>query len=385
MKLFKHILLISFVINSTLWAQFTSDIEVSSFYDDNLYRSPESTDDLLTGIALNLNYRPENSNIRYYYNGNFLLYRDFSDRNFSLHGLGFTYFTPFGDEDIHNFYFGTEGVLRIDGEEYNYYDYKQLYAYTNFRFDLDYLFLKVGYNFRYRNYSNLPDLTNFRHYLFFQANKSFSTRTTIILETDLGYKSFAGQDSYLITEGGGRGRGYMTDSYTTTTTSEIPTMGQIVLLARIAQSLHERMGLYAQYRSQISLTDQASYNNSDSYYQDEELFDDPFSYEGRGLSSQLTWMMPWSIKLQIGGSLISKDYISEQAYVSAEDTVALGGTRTDDQRNLSLNFSKTFFLNKSWINSLRINLYYNYIDNESNSYWYNYRNGIVGGGIQWRF
>jgi hypothetical protein len=385
MKLLKYILLAASFINSALWAQFASNIEISSYYDDNLYRSPVPTEDLLTSIDLNLSYRLEDSNFRLFYNGNFFLYRDISDQSFSLNGIGLNYFSPLGDEDLHLFYLGLDGTLRINKEEFNYYDYSQLYAYTNLRFDLDFLFLKVGYNFRYRDYSNIPELKNFRHYVFAQVNKSFLTRTTIILETDLGHKSFASQESYLSNDSDGRGHGYMAEGYITTFTSEIPSMSQVVFLARITQSLFQKMGLYIQYRTQMSLTDQASYINSDSYFKDEELFDDPFSYEGRGLSSQLTWLMPWAMKVQIGGSLISKNYISEQAYTSAEDTSGLGGARADERSSLYIDFSKTIILNKYWANSIRFSLYYNYTDNQSNSYWYNYKNNVIGGGLEWRF
>jgi len=384
MNRINYIVVLILITCAMAQAQFTKNIEVVSYYDDNLYRSPDPTQDLLTDIGIHLNYRPDDSDMNYYYSGSFFLYQNNPLRNFSLHGIGFSYSNPFGKDEQNNFYLGSEWSRRFNGEEYNYYDYNQLYASTNFRFDLDFMFLKSGYNFRYRNYSILSDLTNYRHYLFVQANKSFETRTSLILEVDLGYKSFAGQEIFT-SSGGGRGNGRMAESHTTTTTSEIPSMGQAIFLARIAQSLFEKVGIYAQYRKQMSLTESTTYKNLDSYYQDEELFDDPFSYESESVSSQLTWMLPWSMKLQIGGSIISKNYISEQAFSSAEDTLGLGGIRLDDRSSYYLNFSKTFYLNKNWLNSLQFNINYSYIRNESNSYWYDYKNAVFGGGIQWKF
>ena len=96
-------------------------------------------------------------------------------------------------------------------------------------------------------------------------------------------------------------------------------------------------------------------------------------------------MLPRSTKLQIGGALVGKEYLQEQAYVSAEDTLATGGDRSDDYNSVYLNLSKTFNVNKSWLKSLYFSVYYNYIQNESNSYWYDYKNAVSGAGIRWNF
>ncbi|KAA3610070.1 MAG: hypothetical protein D8M58_07465 [Calditrichaeota bacterium] len=386
-------LIVSFFIVGTLQAQFTKSIDISSFYDDNLFRSPDPVSDLITDLSLGLKYKAEKSNMSYFYNGSLLFYQDNALRNFSMHSLGFDNFVNFGKDDYHSFYFGANWALRKNGEDYNYYDYDQLFAYTNFRLDLDGLFIKAGYNFRYRSYTNIPDLTNYRHFIFLQANRSFESKTTIILETHFGYKSFTGQDYFSTTRidtiSNGRGKGKMSgsDLQTSTNTSilEIPSLSQVVLLARVTQSLHNKVGIYLQYRRQFSLTDRTNFLNSNNFYQDEELFDDPFSYESESVSSQLTWVLPWFMKVKIGGSLLSKNYISEQAYTSSQDTSAEGGIRLDERKYYYLKLSKTLHLKKDWVKSLHFNLDYSYIRNESNSYWYDYKNAVIGGGIQWNF
>ncbi len=387
MKLIKYLFLTIFVINHSLLAQVSSSLEVNSTFDDNVFRSPEPTEDFISNLDVDLGYRFNNTNLQILYNGNFIFYRNLKERNLSLHQFGINYYLSFGKDNLHTFFIGGNGLTRIDGEEYKEYDFNQLYAYANFRFDLESLFLKTGYSFRYRDYSNIPELTNLRHYIFIQANKSFSTRTTFILETDLGYKAFTSQilySTYSDDSIHGPGR-QIRPSRFVASSSEVPPMGQLILLGRVAQSIYEKMGVYIQYRKQISLSDQITSITSSAFYQDEELFDDPFSYEGQEISTQLTWMMPWSMRLQFGGSLIEKNYVSEQAFVSIDDTVGLGGQRADDQNNLFLNFTKTFNFKRKWMNALMFNIYIGYTNNKSNSYWYNYSNRIIGGGIQWRF
>jgi hypothetical protein len=383
-KSLKKLLILAILFTSTLQAQLTKSIDITSYYDDNLFRSPQPVTDFLTDFSVGLNYTPEKSDMNYYYGGSWLIYQDNTLRNFSTHNLGFDYSTLFGKENSHNFYMGADFTLRINSEEYNYYDYNQLLAYSNVRYDLDGIFIKAGYNFRYRSYSNLPDLTNTRHFIFVQANKSFDTRTTVIVEADLGSKSFGGQELFSGSVGS-RGMGRMSSSHTSSSAIQTPSLNQAVILTRVTQSLHDKVGIYAQYRKQISLTNETSFINADGYFQDEELFDDPFSYESEGYSSQLTWVMPWSMKLKIGGALLSKNYISEQAFTSADDTLGLGGIRLDDRTNYYVKFTKTINLKRDWVKSLRFNLDYSYIRNESNSYWYDYENALIGGGLQWNF
>jgi len=385
MKVFNYIYLSIFFMTQLLFAQFSKNLEISSYLDDNLYRSPDAVADLFTNMDLSLDYRLPSSTVNFSYNGSFYFYRDANERNFSLHSLNLSLYHSFGDEEQHTLYMGADGLLRIDTEDYNYYDYTQLYLYLNLRLDLDFIFLKSGYNFRVRDYRNFPELSNNRHYVYLQMNKSFETRTTLILESDLGLKSFAGEEIFSSSGMGGNGRGMSQTTYTTSITNSSSSLSHLILLARVAQSVQEKLGLYVQYKQQISLSDQFNYNNADSYYQDEEIFDDPFSYESRGWASQITWLLPWSAKMQIGGDINAKTYISEQASLSASDTVGLGGPRSDEQKVLYANLSKTFYFNKKWLNLLRINFYINYIDNFSNSYWYNYKNMVLGAGIQWNF
>ena len=157
MSVFNNIIWIIFVFSATVLAQLSSRLEVNSSYDDNVFRSQEPTEDFVSDLSLDLSFGFDNSNLQIYYDGNYILYRNLKERNLSLHQLGFSHFISFGEEDLHTFFFGVNGLTRIDGEEYQIYDYNQLYAYANFRFDLESLFIKTGYNFRYRDYKNFSE------------------------------------------------------------------------------------------------------------------------------------------------------------------------------------------------------------------------------------
>lgn len=382
----KFILICIFLVSNVVFGQFSNFVSFNSYSYDNLYRSPIPIQDVLSTIKIGLSYQQPENNTQFYNNTNLMVFKNTSDRNFIINNAGINKSIKIGDKPNSNIRFGGNWTLRVNKENYNYYNYSQLSGYANFQILTDIALIKGGYSYRWRNYQNWSDLSNILHNIFFQLNKSLPSRTTIIVETGFGNKSFMGHDSFTTISDVGRGRGHHAEGILTTNTiSERLSTSQANIILRLSQSLHEKAGIYVQYRKQISIDDETSYRNFDDYYQDDELFDDPFTYESDSYSSQLTIMLPKSTKLLIGGSLASKYYISEPAYSTAEDTVGTGGLRFDDQTNYFVDLSKTFNINKDWVNSIKFNLYYSHTYNESNSYWYKYKNTSLGGGIQWSF
>ncbi len=388
------------IIIGLLWifsarAGLDTQINLYSTYDNNIFRTPEQTTDLISGIGMKLNYKPAGSNFNLFYQGDYSSFKESNLLNFYFHTLGADYSKAFGQDDVHRLYAGSTWTIRLNKQDHEYYDYQQFYAYLNSRFDLDFLFFSAGYNFRYRRFEYLSDLTNYLHNVFLQLNKSFETRTSLILEASFGRKSFKGSDTFTqIIEsvgmsGKGQGKRWNTaaDGGSTVVSTELPApvLNQAVFLIRAAQSLHTRVGIYLQYSRQISLNEETNFRNSDDYFQDEELFDDPFSYESSAGAGQLTWLLPWNTKLLLRGGLISKEYTDEQAFTAETDTIGLGGNRDDEQRNFYIGFSKKFNGSKSWLRKLEIQIDFAYIDNKSNSYWYDYKNTVFGTSLKWQF
>ena len=383
---YKHIFAIALFVVSTALGQFSTSLTVNTYADNNLFRTPNPIQDLLSNVNLSLSYQQPKTNTQFYDNINLIAYKNTYDRNFLINSAGINKNIKLGEKSNSNFSLGGNWTLRVNKDNYNYYNYSQLSGYANFQLLTDIILLKGGYSYRWRNYQNLPELSNRLHNAYFQLNKSFPSRTTVIVETGFGNKSFVGQDSFTTINDIGRGHGYHREGYIATNTiSEIVSTSQAHIILRLTQSLHEKAGMYIQYRKQLSIDDETSYRNFDDYYQDDELFDDPFTYESDSYSSQLIIMLPKSTKLLIRGSLYSKYYISEPAYSTSEDTVGIGELRLDEQTNYFIDLSKTFNINKDWIDSIKFNFYYSYTLNESNSYWYNYKNTTLGAGIQWSF
>lgn len=352
------------------FAQFQARFDYSSIYDDNIYLSPEKTGDLIQDLDLTLNYTFRDSATTLYYNADFLSYIYNPVRNILLNKAGLRYMKDFGKEKEHYFYMGGYFQDRRNTDTYYFYDYQQAYLYANLRFSLNRTFLKMGYNFRYRRYENIMELTNFQNYAYLQLNQTFRTRTSLFLEADLGFKSFFKTITYTPVAGGDGNGGNSGIQYAVVE-EQIPNLNHLVVLFRVAQALHDRVGMNVQYRGQFSMNDESRVN-SGSYFEDEELFDDPFSYTSHGLSSKLTIVLPKHMYIQAGGGITLKDYISETSYISAEDSTGMGDFRADTRINAFLKLSKVFYLKPGWIDSINPYLSYSYIDNRSSSYWYNY-------------
>jgi len=370
----------------TLTFRVSAQVEISfnsvNSYDDNIYLTPEKTGDFIADMELKIDYlikpHPQKSVLSLYNSSEYIAYINYSEKNIFLNNFGLAYVQAFGKKKTVKLYLGSSWFLRKNKIEYDYYDYNQFYTYANWQININKTFLKAGYNFRYRSYAYLPDLTNAQHYLFLQLNHSFKTRTSIILESDYGYKAFNGIETYS-TISTNRGRHITTQTVPDGTAS--PSMSHIILLGRVAQSITKKIGIFVQYRKQISLTDETDYINFDQYSQNDELFDEPFSYSSSGFSSKLTFLLSKSSKLQISGYYINKDYISERAFISEEDTEGLGDIRNDTKEGASLNLSKSFFPKTKQIKSIKTFLNYSYMYNQSNSYWYNYNNNTISLGL----
>ena len=101
MKTVKYLIWSIFVINHSILAQVSSSLEVNSAFDDNVFRSPEPTEDFISNLDIDLGYRFNNTNLQILYNGNFIFYRNLKERNLSLHQFGINYYLSFGKDNLH--------------------------------------------------------------------------------------------------------------------------------------------------------------------------------------------------------------------------------------------------------------------------------------------
>jgi hypothetical protein len=368
-----------FTIGTTLMALLTVNygqleprMDITTSYDDNVLLAPQPVSDMITDLNLYLGYQGQSGTSSFYYQGDLLLFRQLAYYNASMHELGFDYVKSMTE---HALYFGGAAAFKFNQNQYTLYNYQQLYLYGTLRLAFNTFLLKAGYNYRYRYYTNMAEIVNSQHYLFVQLNKSYSTGTSMLFESDLGYKLYPNQ-GYTPTAGRRGGRNQKEDqpefSYS-----------HIILLARIGQSLHPKIGIHMRYRKQIGLAHISYAVNSYDYTQNEEIFDDPFSYDSDTYASQLTWHLPAAFTVVASARYSDKSYRSETVYATPLEAAAAGEYRHDRQQVLSFALYKTIYFNKNWLRSWQLTLHYDTIHNSSNSYWYRYANAIYRFNLAW--
>jgi hypothetical protein len=384
---FKYPLMVFSLLVNSLAAQFYPSVSFQGQYDDNIFRSPWAVGDQIYNLSLGLEYAFDHSPVSLYYNGDFDFFNTYSNRNSNYQTFGLSYFSTFGSKKKNNqLSFGAEYESRNNEDDYFYYDYGQFYMYANIKYydDFNGIF-RSGYSYRYRDYQNYTEINNSLHRLFLNYTRSFPSRTTLIFHSELGLKGYLNyvEQSTAFFTASGHGGGWRPGGGAVTAESRY--LSNLLFRAKISQSVIDNLGINAYYRKQISLIKDSKALSGDITNQDPELFNDPFSYEGGEYGGGITALLPWSINIKAGIGYEKRNYISEQAYISESDTIGLGGLREDTVNNYYLSIDKNFAINSSWIYSVYLYFDYYFMDNKSNSYWYNYKDNFYQAGINLNF
>lgn len=221
-------------------------------YDSNLLKTVEPISDFMTSLYLSSIY-PINSDILIAYKANLNYLRQYSELDYQVHDFSLDYQRPlFGESNV--FSLKNEFGLRRNDRESQQLD--QQYFRSNLA--IKYLigrstFTRINYKLGYENWVNNQNYNCLDNLCSVHLGSSFSSKTSIQLGFEIGYRDFTTLDS-----GGGLRFAY---------------------LVRIAQSLAEMTGLQFQYYRNLSLKNDQSapqFYDVDSFLDD----DDKYSYSG---------------------------------------------------------------------------------------------------------
>ncbi len=350
----------------TALAQLRIGANVTTMYDDNVNNNYLRITDKVAQLSLQTAYEweRETHNTQIFYTGTLNYYDAVNERSFHYHSTGLTYSKLFGRDRQSLLNAGATYNLRADREAYTFYDHQQFSAYANLKHPLtENLLGRFGYSLRSLNFKELGDFNYTEHYFFAQLTRSLATKSTIIVEADLGTKIYAtGNVDTTTSQTGMRGRGRLM------TTTSTPSVTQLIGLARVGQSLFEGTGLSVTAQYQINLQKEARFLSSDyGTISDDELFDDHYGYEGLQTSVMLTQLLPVGLVMKISGGAQNRNYADRPAYDLLGTQIA--DKRIDTRRILSAQLEKQF---KSL--GISLGLSYDYIRNSSNDLYYDYRN-----------
>lgn len=389
-------LILGILLTTSGFGQTTKSVTVQMAYDDNAFHNYQAVTDYITQLNIYLakDFRKTDWSTRFYYTGNLNFFTEYTDRFSQYHKFGMASSKALGESGAVLNLGGNVAVNR----------YKELYDYTNYVQSSGYINAKirpaqsvafqVGYIVKYRDYENLSEFTHFEHRLYGRASFFLPTKTSVILYSRYGLKDYKSQtmttvitDTLNTSSGMGRGPGSSTSATVIYSDVQTPSTSQFIGSIKVGQSLTAKTGLSVECLRRISLTNSARYSSATgevwTYNTEDELYDDPYGYEGHAISTSLTQMLPWRTTVKMGYNYLIKDY-AVQAFDLEGESFAAPVNREDTRSYLWLSIDKKF-LRKSAFRNVRFFMDFYYMKNDSNDPYYNYDNSVFTFGSGFSF
>lgn len=368
------ILLLIFILNTTINAQWSMNISTAHEYNDNPFLIGSATKTFLSTVDFELSADLDFMAINY--SGFYVNFNSAPDRNFYLHQISL-------NKEFENSSAGISVEQRINKDIYTYYDYTNITAFYNHQIEFDDFYLSILPSLNLTKYKNISIMDNIKSSLGWNLNHGFESGTTLIFGGSFNYKKYldpiqSGTYSY-IDENNNTVTGFYIDK-------NVSSLSQLVLQGRIAQSVTPTTGLAFQYTNRRILSGVASYvKELNKVYGDEsEMFDDPVNYNADHYSIELTQILFNDLEIKTGYYLHKKNYPSQGLYDSLfnYDT---SGIRSDTQNILDISIKKSFSLDLINGSELSLKLNYQIISNKSNSSPFNYTSNSFGINIGFGF
>jgi hypothetical protein len=397
------IIVLSFSIN--LYSQWNFNMSLDQAYNDNPFRLPEQRESWIS--SFNFGIQKQLNDFFVNYDGSYNHFEAISERNFYWHQLQ----VGFGSQNTH---FGLNVEQRLNQTDFNVYNYSMLTAYFNQQFHLAKFNWAWSNSAFYSNYSELSQLNNWELNSNLRVHRTFPSRTTLMGGTGIYFKKYTNSEQAIAADtttnpiststlgngrqgsggmggtGGrrqgmiGNGGGYF--SQIVYADFEVPSITQIRLWGRLAQSLTATTGIAVQYNYQNLLSESARFVTGISYNYNEEsqIFDDPMGYKGSSIGGELTQLLFGGIIMKGAFYYRDKQYVSQGIYAD-EETYNESILRSDISKTFSLNIQRRVGINFRGGSDLILKLSYQWIDNQSNSYWYEYSNQYISLGFEFQF
>ncbi|MCF6269162.1 MAG: hypothetical protein L3J41_05605 [Melioribacteraceae bacterium] len=367
-KVISLFLLLSQVLFSgDVFSQWNFSLSTNQEFNSNPFRSVTSGSDFISTYELGIEKEFNGFNILYY--GSYNTFRTAVDIDYYWHQGGIYSRTE-------NRIIGTYFEQRINKEANNYFDYQNYAAYAKNTFSFLSLKWNTGINLNYMNYSNLSDFNNWIVSANIRSSKSFQTKTTLIGAFTFNYKGFKDFSSYTDS---------LNEGNTTQNNSGNVNVSQIEFNGRVAQSIFDNTGLALNFNAKKIISG-SGFGASlfESTYGDMELYDDPISQEGFSVGAMLTQVFSNDIVFKLRYFYFYKSYPSQGIYHS-ETEYDKNISRLDNQSQLSSTLTKTFLIGSSSESAIHLSLNIFLINNNSNSYYYNYKNDLFSISLNYQF
>ncbi|MBN2289021.1 MAG: hypothetical protein JXQ83_06775 [Candidatus Glassbacteria bacterium] len=375
--------------------------------DDNIFRNHTGQGDFVAVPYADLGYQfspgqdTETLDLFYLgYSGQFFLFRELSRRDFSVHGFS-AHYNHLWPESRNLLAVGGKVETRLNPEDYKYFNYTSGGFYLNYkRYLREDLMLLAGYNLTGKNFSEFPEFNYLENIFSIQTSLFLQSRTTLRFSANYYHKNYLNSistlDSVFVEPppvsgpmpgmGYGYGRGMFLRnlfpedvgegfySYRMRA-DEFPSTDQFKLGFTVAQGLAEGTGITAGYTARLNPRNRNRYlsNLGESVLNNEELFDDHYSYLGHEGTLQLKQMLPAESILTLMFTVRSRRFSDRPALDLEGYPLPSGEDRRDRAVLFEAEFTKRLRPGISWItDNLELSVGFGLGSNSSNDQYYDF-------------
>lgn len=336
-----------------LFAQFYFAADVEGYYDDNIFNNYLNASDFINAFTGELGYdfETEKNIFEIYYVGFFNRYFEYQDKSSSLHKFGLVNTYLFSDYD-NPLNVGINYAARINKEDYYIYDYSRISAYANYMHSIsEKNKIQPGVIVNRIDYENFYFFSNYQLKAFLRSINSFESRTSIIVAAEIDQKLYVEN----------------------TQNPDYPNgLLQAQFYLQIGQGITDYFGMSAYVFYKKNLSGGNRYLASLDYvFYEEELFNDIYSSEGLETGLSMSYLILPNLIGKIAGKYAVSDYTDLP--VADEEGNELDEFRKDNQFTVGAAFEMGL---GEMLSGLYLSLNYNYVNNISNDYYYNYQNNL---------
>jgi hypothetical protein len=342
-----------FFLSAKTSAQLYLTADVGGYFDDNIFNNYLNASDFINTFSGELGYdfETELNIFEIYYSGFFNRYYQYADKSTNIQKVGVvnTYLFSEFDNPLN---VGLNYTIRNNNEDYYIYDYNLISAYANYLHSLsESNKLQVGVIGNKVDYENFSIFSHYQFKAFLRSINSFESQTSLTTAVEIDQKKYI--ESY-------QSQGLADEIL------------QAKLYLQLGQGITPEIGLsgFAFFRKNLSGGNRFIYS-SDYIFYEEELFNDIYSSDGIESGMTLTYLFLPNIAGKISGIYEIRNYTDLPA--ADEYGNDLHELRVDNE--FSVGASLEFGLSK-FISGLYLSMNYNYINNNSNDYFYDYTNQI---------
>ncbi|MCU7520732.1 MAG: hypothetical protein HF312_11005 [Ignavibacteria bacterium] len=367
------LLLLNIVFSVKLAAQVSGEVGYSLLYTDNPFRTSSGQEEFVNFVQPSLTFKPFQSEFYLGYSFGYSRFKNLSDRSYYYNSgeLNYAFRLGVDSTEDENIFMGASYMKASNNSGGGLYSYDSYSVFANGKYFLsDNMLFSAGYGLSGKSYPSLYDLSYTVNSGFARLSLFLETKTSLFLEMQLGNKAYSVTDQTLITIDrngpmmGGKRVIQKTDYVTTNIT-------QLRIMPKISQSVFEGVGMNIHYMWRRNLDRNSAISLSEFIYSDDEdLWDDPYSFESNEFGSEWTIKLPWSSSIKLS---------AEQSYRNYSENLAQTGTvskRKDTRTEFWFALNKEF-TDVPLISNIEAGIEFMRVMNRSNESALTYNNNIA--------